>query len=272
MLLAACLNPAGPVILRYPFDTLSISVLRDFVQEWQSPNFHMRAVQPFLWLFLATLVALGLSRRRAAFTDLLNITVFGYLAFDAGRNVALFALVAAPVLSRHAQPLLAEAAAHVKLRLNTASPPTRFQSTLNSAILLLALIAAGIKISAILPAEKNAAVFADQVPVGAVEFLREQSPPGPLFNSYNWGGYLIWALPEYPVFTDGRTDLYDDEFLTRWLEIVGAEPGWGAELAAWDVQLILLEPHWPLVKVLEYEGWSLIYQDEVSVLYQKELR
>ena len=28
---------------------------------------------------------------------------------------------------------------------------------------------------------------------------------GPMYNSYNWGGYLVWALPEEPVFVDGRT-------------------------------------------------------------------
>ena len=29
-----------------------------------------------------------------------------------------------------------------------------------------------------------------------------------MFNSYNWGGYLMFKLPDYPVFVDGRTDLY----------------------------------------------------------------
>jgi hypothetical protein len=68
---------------------------------------------------------------------------------------------------------------------------------------------------------------------------------------------------------DGRTDLYNDELLTEWLEIVGAEPGWQGKLDAWDIRLILLEPHWALSKVLSYEGWQLLYEDEVSVLYGK---
>jgi hypothetical protein len=43
-----------------------------------------------------------------------------------------------------------------------------------------------------------------------------------MFNSYNWGGYLLWELPEYPVFIDGRTDLYDDELVEEWLRVVRA--------------------------------------------------
>jgi hypothetical protein len=53
-------------------------------------------------------------------------------------------------------------------------------------------------------------------PAGAAEYLRVHRPPGPLYNDFNWGGYLIWALPEYPVGLDGRTNLYGEERLQRY--------------------------------------------------------
>ena len=34
--------------------------------------------------------------------------------------------------------------------------------------------------------------------------------PGPIYNQLNWGGYLIWRLPGYPVAIDGRTNLQAD--------------------------------------------------------------
>ena len=34
----------------------------------------------------------------------------------------------------------------------------------------------------------------------------------PLFNSFSWGGFLTWYLPQYPVAIDGRTDLYGPDF------------------------------------------------------------
>jgi hypothetical protein len=68
---AVMLNPAGPEMLLYPFKTVSIGVLRDYIQEWQAPNFHLIEAQPFLWLLLATLGVAALSKRSINFTDLI---------------------------------------------------------------------------------------------------------------------------------------------------------------------------------------------------------
>ncbi|MER3515227.1 MAG: hypothetical protein C4310_13255, partial [Chloroflexota bacterium] len=73
------LNPNGAQMLLYPFKTVNIGVLQDFIQEWASPNFHELFQQPFIWLLLAVIVALGLSRRAADITDLLLVSVFAYM-------------------------------------------------------------------------------------------------------------------------------------------------------------------------------------------------
>jgi hypothetical protein len=46
-------------------------------------------------------------------------------------------------------------------------------------------------------------------PVRAVEFIKVNHLSGPMLNDYLSGGYLIWAAPEYPVFIDGRSDVYE---------------------------------------------------------------
>lgn len=33
-------------------------------------------------------------------------------------------------------------------------------------------------------------------------------------------------LPEYPVFVDGRTDLYNEDLLEEWLQVVRIGGGW----------------------------------------------
>ncbi len=35
-------------------------------------------------------------------------------------------------------------------------------------------------------------------------------PPGPVYNEFIWGGYLLYAWPEVPVFIDGQTDFYGE--------------------------------------------------------------
>jgi hypothetical protein len=41
-------------------------------------------------------------------------------------------------------------------------------------------------------------------PLKAVNFLKKNLPKGEILAPYDWGGYLIWQLPEKKVFIDGR--------------------------------------------------------------------
>jgi hypothetical protein len=56
-------------------------------------------------------------------------------------------------------------------------------------------------------------VVAKRFPVEAAAYVTEHGYRGPLFNDFNWGGFLIWSLPELPVIVDGRTNLHGDEHI-----------------------------------------------------------
>ncbi|MBI5291763.1 MAG: hypothetical protein HY872_07800, partial [Chloroflexi bacterium] len=229
--LAACLNPYGPAMLLYPFKTVSIGVLQNYIQEWQSPNFHARETQVFILLWLATFGAVGFSRRRLSLTDFLLFSAFSALALLAGRNIAVFAVVAASILMLHGDATIAELQARapaLRLSENTARPARTFL-ILNWAIVVAVALAAAAKAALpLLPAATQDAVTGAS-PVGAAAYLRANPPPGLMFNSYNFGGYLTWALyPQTPVYVDGRTDLYDNAFLTDYLNTASAGPGWQA--------------------------------------------
>lgn len=270
MVLAVCVNPAGPVMLVYPFKTIGISVLQDYIQEWQSPDFHSLSVQPFAWLLLLTLGVGGASRKRLALTDFLLVTGFAYMGLMAGRNVALFALAAPAVLTRHAVPLLQGWGRFWGFRVAAPSPTRRWQSKVNWFILGILSLVVILKVSLIYPLSVNEDAFNNSLPVEAVEYIRQEEPPGRLFNSYNWGGYLLWALPEYPVFVDGRTDLYSDEILGEWLNIMRADEGWEQVLDQYKVNLVLIETDSILDKVMGIDmEWNQSYQDSIAVVYQR---
>jgi hypothetical protein len=202
-----------------------------------------------------------------AFTDLALTTLFAYLGFVAGRNIALFGLVAPMVITRHAAPLTDAMNRRFGFKLDAQSSTSRPRKILNSLILVVILLAVAAKISLVLPAEPNLKFFQTNLPTAAVDYIQREHPQGELFNHYNWGGYLLWSLPEYRVFVDGRTDLYSDEIISQWLRVVRAEEGWQQVLTDWKVKLILLEPGTPVVARLPDEGWHLLYQDKIAVLY-----
>lgn len=267
MLMAACLSPVGPAVLAYPFKTVSIGALDEYIQEWQSPNFHLRQAQPFIWLLILTFGAVGVSRRRLALSDFLLVSGFTYMSLMAWRNVALFALAAPAVLTRHAAPVFVALGRRVGFHGASTARPRGALAYLNWGLFSLLVLAALLQAAKVLPSSANEEVFRETMPVEAVNFIHQNMPPGRLFNSYNWGGYLLWHLPEYPVFIDGRTDLYNDEIINQWLQVVRGERGWQEVLDRWGVRLVLLEPTMPVVSLLPGQGWYLLYEDDKAVVY-----
>lgn len=268
LLAATLVNPLGPRVWLYPLGTLRLQRLT-WIQEWQAPDFTQPQTWPFLlWWFLALGVqTTGAPRWR--WRHLVLWMLFAALSFRAVRNLALFSLVAPLVWTAYARPWWSHFR-KVLARLLPAFPPRqppRPRPALNRALTLIAWTLAGLKLLAISTPQAVQQAVAQNFPQSAVTYLQATRPLGRLFNSYNWGGYLIWALPEYPVFIDGRTDLYGDEFLELWVRIVRAEPGWAQVLDRYRVNVVLLEPTWPLVRVLPLVGWREVYRDGQSVVF-----
>ncbi|MEW6717727.1 MAG: hypothetical protein AB1345_09515 [Chloroflexota bacterium] len=269
--MAIMLNPYGVEMYMYPFKTVGIGTLREFIQEWQSPDFHQLQVQPFAWMLLLILGVVGVSRHPISFVDFCLVAGLAYMGLLAGRNIATFALAAPIVLSRHLAPIVSGWGERWGLGKQAQIPVrlSRAQRWGNAGLLGILILAGGVKTAYVFLPEINEKHFHETLPVEAVEYIRAERPPGRLFNAYDWGGYLLWALPEYAVFVDGRTDLYGDEVIGEWLQVVRAEDGWEEVLEGWEVRLLLGAPGWPVVRLLEGKGWRLLYADELAVVYSK---
>lgn len=110
-------------------------------------------------------------------------------------------------------------------------------------------------------------------PVAAVAALRRTGlPAGRGFNTVEWGGYLTYALPEYHVFIDSRSDFYGETLLRDYLTILDVGPGWQRTLDAYDVQWALLPTGAPVAGAMEASSaWTCRAMDQagVAVLCQR---
>lgn len=271
MAAAMLLNPQGVELLALPFTTVGRGAEQQFIAEWQSPNFHLINQQPFAWLLILSIGVLGASGKKVSLTEFLLLGGFGFLGLLAVRFVSIFAVIAPAILTRHAAGLLPDwiEKLGISIEVDFERPPTPLQGRLNRLLVVVFFGVAAIKAVSVFPPSANMAVFEENLPVAAVEYVKEVQPEGRMFNSYNFGGYLVWALPEYPVFIDGRADLYGDEIINEWLRTYSGADGWQDRLDDWDVGFVLVEPNAPLAKLLAYEGWELVYTDEVAVVYQR---
>jgi hypothetical protein len=104
-------------------------------------------------------------------------------------------------------------------------------------------------------------------PVAAVaELQRTGLPPGRGFNTVEWGGYLIYALPEYHVFIDSRSDFYGRAMLTDYLTVMDVAPGWQRVFDRYQIRWTLLPTATPLARVLALTpGWSCAPEDDDGV-------
>ncbi len=262
------LNPNGATMYVYPFETLTSHAMQTYIQEWFSPDFHLTEWQPYAWLLLATFGAMALSKKRPGLTDVLLLVGFGYAGLRSARNIPLFAVAAAPVLAEHLWSLL-EARGWTGL-FQSSPRVSRAMAVMNWLVLALILGAGAVRVGTVVA--NQSATESSKFPAAAVEFIKSHNLQDALYNSYGWGGYLIWKrYPAQRVYIDGRADVYGDKFIEEFLTAYRGGTDWRAPLDRYHVQLVLVEPDAPLAARLgQDEAWNRIYADSQAVLFQRK--
>ncbi len=105
-------------------------------------------------------------------------------------------------------------------------------------------------------------------PVKAVNFLRQNPQPGPLYNTFDWGGFLTWYMPDHPVAIDGRTDLYGDDIDMRFFRSENGDPSYIDDPYLNESGVVLLQRTKPLAALLNGDQrFQKIYEDPLAVVF-----
>jgi hypothetical protein len=111
-------------------------------------------------------------------------------------------------------------------------------------------------------------VLAEKYPTQAVAFVRQQGYRGPLYNDFDWGGYLIWTLPELPVAMDGRTNLHGDERIDRAMATWLGQPGWEDDPELARANVVIARVGLPLTANLRRDPrFDLVHEDDVACVF-----
>ncbi len=107
------------------------------------------------------------------------------------------------------------------------------------------------------------------LPVAALDFLKRHNIASPVFNDYDFGGYVLWkGFPDYPVYVDGRIEVYKGDVLNRYLHISTAQTGWEKLLEKQGIQTVLIRPERALSQALiKNPSWDLVYFDYNAVVF-----
>jgi hypothetical protein len=239
------------------------------------PDFHamgFRQPQDYVLMLLTmgAFLALGLRRSRDLFQIALMIGCT-MLSFHAQRN-AWFATLAAVAV-------VGEALRDDAIRDTGGVVDAGHERAWNRQVLL----AAGLSVAILMIAaalgiprshESLMAKVAQTYPVAACDYIREHRRedelPQPLFNPYEWGGFLTWYLPEYPVAIDGRAGLYSDDFVIQYSKAMNADVAYQSYPAMANAGTLLLQRNSLMGEALRtLPAFRVAYIDSVAVVLTK---
>jgi len=282
-LLIILINPYGVEIWKIPFNTVGLETLQDSISEWASPDFHQAFQQPMLIMLLGTMAILGLSNLPLDGVDLVCLAVFSAAALIARRNFGPFAIIAAPIFARHSAAVFDNWLGNIRSRyVKINDLITRIGDSnqdfspgvlnlINTSLLLLLISASVWKIIDVNNVDFILRAEAEIFPKDAVDWMNDEQLQGNIYNDYNWGGYLIWKMPDYPVFSDGRTDLFGDEILADYIDISSGRNGWVSKLRMYEIETLFIRPDIALEELATLSGWKVVYKDQVAVILRNDL-
>jgi hypothetical protein len=250
---ATCLGPYTFHLYRVVFGYSSSKVIYSMITELQALSFG--GISHFVELLLAAgaFFAVGKQKNMDPF-KLALLVVASIFAFRTTRDAWFLCITAAAIISDFPAP--------AQQRDKPFRLPEFGLIGLASAVLLL-LVAGNTDFNT----RGLDRVISAEFPVDAVNYLRQHPVGGPLYNSFDWGGFLIFYMPEYPVSIDGRTDLYGDIIDAQFLASEGAEPSYATDPYLNEAGLVILKNKVPLAKLLPAgRRFRVIYRDDVATV------
>jgi hypothetical protein len=254
--LATVITPYGTRLATYPFLVASkVPLSITNVQEWMPMAFTLAGNKLFLILVLGFLLVQALLRPKWRLEELGLFLLAAIMSFMHMRFLALFVAFSAPIF------------VVILVRWIPKYDRSKEVFALNAAIIL------GIAAAMVwyFPSRSDyARIVEKSFPVAAVDYLNTHPVPGPMYNDYYFGGYLILARgPEHKVFIDGRAEIYESAgVLSDQIALLNLDPGSLTVLQKYDIQSCLLSPYESLATVLAaLPEWQKVYADDTSVVF-----
>lgn len=266
--IAAMVTPSGWQGLWYPVQVSGMELALKVISEWRSPDFQkLQTLEVWLMLVLAAACS---GRMRLPLLRLLLVLGLVHLALKHHRHMSVLGLVspfliAAPFAAVWSKTKGAARDAEALDRIFAAfALPARRGAVAVVVALAVLMIVAVLQAGRFTPAAASS-------PEMAVDAAIREGASGPVFNSYNFGGYLIYR--GIPVFIDGRADMYGDGLLKRYIDAVGLADTGALEklLTEYRIGWTLLTAGTPAVALLDrLPGWRRVHADEVAIVHVRD--
>lgn len=260
--LTTLINPFGMNVYR-EISNHTTSSLGQMIAEWVRPS----PLHLFLIIFLTIIGLIIIIKQKSInFFYLLLLIFFSFLSLNARRNLPFFY----PIFFYVTQNLFKE------LKILDSIQHKIFIPILSSMIIFVLII----YVPETIKFDTSWAEYCQKgqiaYPCQAIEKFPQLT--GNVFNTYEWGGFLIWQKPNSRVFVDGRMPAWKDENgkspYQVFLDIIQTQPGWNEKLNRWKTNYLLIANgtflDLLLKKGVNKYNWQEVYRDDIAVIYKNK--
>ena len=270
---AVLLNPYGLVLYAEVLSFGGNPNLTDLV-EWDPLTIEILHGQVAAVVVLALAIVYRLSPRRVSATEVLLLSVLGGFALWHQRMIVWWAPVAGYCLAVHLGAIWNRTRPVI-------GPSPRgglwTVATVGLCWIFFAYSPLGLTILHGAPqdAEQRADQFQRSVssftPIAAVDYLTRNPPQGQVFNTYEWGDYLLWAgPPDIQIFVNSHAHLVPEDVWRDYMSISHAGDGWDRDLDRYSVNTVIVDKagRGGLIRRLrEHDDWTVDYEDRLAVIF-----
>jgi tetratricopeptide (TPR) repeat protein len=269
--LVSLLNPHTYRAFLIPLQTTGAEETLKGIAEWQSVPIKFLGVftlDPTMWfraLFLVGVASFFMNSRNnfMKVENILIFLLFSYMAFKHIRFSGAFAIATVPIIIYNLSQFR--------------RPVSRWRWVFILPILTVIIFSVNVVIT-LLREERLGFGFLKHYPQTTVSFLKKHHVSGKIFNSYGYGGYIIWhCWPDIPVFIDGRTvALYDQDFFWLYSFTELKKELWEKVSERYGIEIVLVndDRDWGYTSLAywldEDENWQLVAFDDVAILYMRK--
>jgi hypothetical protein len=277
---AVLLNPYGWRIYTAAWQLAANPNLADLV-EWKPLGLWMSQARAALAVSLGLLAVYSLTPRRISVAEPLLLVGFGAAALTVSRMIVWWGPIAAYYAALHAAAIAKRRrlGMHLvqKLRLSrvyalctTRMLPTSFPVFVIACAVFLTPIFTHDFLGRALEFYRDRN-FSVQTPVEAAEYLVENPPRGQIFNTLEWGDYLLWAGPaRLQVFAASHVHLIPRPAWQDYVRIITLDDGWQKILERYRINTAIVDDdrHAALADALrEDAAWAVVYEDAQGLIF-----
>lgn len=265
----------NPMFIKYFYIPLDFIFERGYIREFTPmiheyfPLYHVSLrVNSIFFLFfillISTLVFVVFSKNSDSF-DKIIVIVFAIAGWLSSRFVLFFGIagIAAIINSLQYRKIKSKVPGYISIII----PLT----------LIVIAMTGGVYMRPSVKQKPSIGINESNIPVKGVNYLKDINFNGRIFNSYSYGGYLLFR--GYSPFIDGRTDIYDEETLLEYRNIMEDGRNYREIMDKYEVDCFFLKRSKIGMnrmgisinsRLWRDKEWGLAYWNDGSLIYLKK--